>query len=218
MSSRTNILKRIASAQRHAGGDMSLHETSNSTSPHNTPASAPETWDTLKTQLKDNGIAVRQCPGANDLPACIAELVEGTSPRQRRVRIAPHTVFQKLKWDQVSTLNVHFGSWQTGDTVALSYGTLAVAESGSLIVTSGEDSPTGLAFLPEVHIIALHARAVVATLEDAMTSFSNWTQGGRDSLPRAINIISGASRTADIGGKIVHGAHGPGKLCVVIYG
>jgi L-lactate utilization protein LutC len=35
-------------------------------------------------------------------------------------------------------------------------------------------------------------------------------------MPRTLNFISGPSRTADIGGKLVVGAHGPQRLCVII--
>jgi hypothetical protein len=31
-------------------------------------------------------------------------------------------------------------------------------------------------------------------------------------MPRTLNLVTGASRTGDIGGKIVMGAHGPRRL------
>jgi L-lactate dehydrogenase complex protein LldG len=37
-------------------------------------------------------------------------------------------------------------------------------------------------------------------------------------MPRTLNLVSGPSRTADIGGRIVIGAHGPRRLMVVIVG
>jgi L-lactate dehydrogenase complex protein LldG len=40
---------------------------------------------------------------------------------------------------------------------------------------------------------------------------------GKGAMPRALNFISGASRTGDIGGRIVKGAHGPRSLCVIVY-
>jgi L-lactate dehydrogenase complex protein LldG len=35
-------------------------------------------------------------------------------------------------------------------------------------------------------------------------------------MPRTVNFVSGPSRTADIGGTIVIGAHGPRRLCIVL--
>ena len=37
-------------------------------------------------------------------------------------------------------------------------------------------------------------------------------------MPRTVNFISGPSRTADIAGTLVTGAHGPRRLCVVLVG
>jgi L-lactate dehydrogenase complex protein LldG len=39
---------------------------------------------------------------------------------------------------------------------------------------------------------------------------------GTASLPRTLNLISGPSRTGDIGGRIVMGAHGPRRLAVIL--
>ena len=38
----------------------------------------------------------------------------------------------------------------------------------------------------------------------------------RGAMPRTVNLISGPSRTADIGGQLVMGAHGPRRLCVIL--
>jgi L-lactate dehydrogenase complex protein LldG len=35
-------------------------------------------------------------------------------------------------------------------------------------------------------------------------------------MPRTVNFVSGPSRTADIGGQLVMGAHGPRRLCVIL--
>jgi L-lactate dehydrogenase complex protein LldG len=37
-------------------------------------------------------------------------------------------------------------------------------------------------------------------------------------LPHALNLVTGASRTGDIGGRIVMGAHGPRRLAVILLG
>ncbi len=43
-------------------------------------------------------------------------------------------------------------------------------------------------------------------------------QFGTDALPRAINMITGPSRSADIGQILILGAHGPRRLHVLIVG
>jgi L-lactate dehydrogenase complex protein LldG len=55
--------------------------------------------------------------------------------------------------------------------------------------------------------------AIVGALEDAHDILHR--RFGTN-FPRSVNFISGASRTGDIGGRIVHGAHGPRRLIVAI--
>ena len=58
------------------------------------------------------------------------------------------------------------------------------------------------------------ADRIVRTMEDA---WARMREEGRD-VPRAINFVSGPSRTADIEGQLQIGAHGPFRVHVVILG
>ncbi len=220
MNSRAAILNRIAKAGREPTTSVIAPQSDQSGCTHATlDTHTPDTdlWQRFTQRLKDNGITSRQCRDAAEIPTCVADLANITTSNPQRVCIAPHAMFQDRDWNTAGVSEMHYGSWKTGDGVAVSHARLGIADSGSLVLASGEDSPTGLAFLPEIHIIALQRNSLVATLTDAMVRFAEWKNMKRNSLPRAINIVSGASRTADIAGKIVHGAHGPRKLCVVIY-
>ena len=42
-----------------------------------------------------------------------------------------------------------------------------IAETGSVMITSGPDNRTTLAFLPEAHLVVLPARRIHGTYEDA---------------------------------------------------
>ena len=90
-----------------------------------------------------------------------------------------------------------------------------IAETETLVLASGAENPTSLAFLVETHVIAVARDAIVGCYEDAFDRLRA-TERGRGML-RAVNLISGASRTGD-GGRIVMGAHGPRRLLVIIYG
>ena len=73
-----------------------------------------------------------------------------------------------------------------------------------------------LAFLPELHIVVLGEENIVATMEEALASVGE--PGDAPRLPRTVNLISGASRTGDIGGRLVMGAHGPRQLVLLLVG
>ena len=88
----------------------------------------------------------------------------------------------------------------------------AVAETGTLVILPGPDAPTATALLPETHIAVVRAARVVSGMEEAFALIRR----ERDTMPRAINFISGPSRTGDIEQTIVLGAHGPYRVHILV--
>ena len=88
----------------------------------------------------------------------------------------------------------------------------ALAETGTLMVTSGPESPAATSLLPETHIAVVPVERIVAHMEDA------WDLAREElgELPRAVNFISGPSRTGDIDQTIVLGAHGPYRVHMIL--
>jgi L-lactate dehydrogenase complex protein LldG len=121
-----------------------------------------------------------------------------------------------LPWDTAPTLQRRIGRAGPHDRAALSRAVAAAAETGTLVLVSGADNPTTLAFLPETHFILVRAGDVVGSYEEAFDRLR--AIYGAGNLPRSVNLISGPSRTADIEQTIVRGAHGPKRLHVVVLG
>lgn len=94
--------------------------------------------------------------------------------------------------------------------VALSVASAGVVETGSLVLCSGPLNPTSLNFLSDIHIVMLRARRLVLHLEDV------WPLLRKAGWGRAVNFITGPSRTADVEQTMQLGAHGPRWLHVVI--
>lgn len=90
----------------------------------------------------------------------------------------------------------------------------AVAETGTLLLLSGPETPASVSLLPETHIALVQVSRIVATMEDAFALL----RSERGSLPRAVNFISGPSRTGDIEQTIVLGAHGPCRVHLILIG
>ncbi|MDQ6917434.1 MAG: lactate utilization protein C [Pseudomonadota bacterium] len=88
----------------------------------------------------------------------------------------------------------------------------AIAETGTLVVLSGADTPTATTLLPETHIAVVSANRIVAGMEEAFALIRK----ERGMLPRAVNLISGPSRTGDIEQTIVLGAHGPYRVHILL--
>jgi L-lactate dehydrogenase complex protein LldG len=88
----------------------------------------------------------------------------------------------------------------------------AIAETGTLVFTTGAATPTATTLLPDTHIAVLNADRIVSGMEEAFALVRS-AYGG---LPRAINMISGPSRTGDIEQTIVLGAHGPFRVHILL--
>jgi L-lactate dehydrogenase complex protein LldG len=90
----------------------------------------------------------------------------------------------------------------------------AIAETGTLVFASSADSPSATFLLPETHVAVVRAAQVVAGMEDAFARLRE----ERTEMPRALNLVSGPSRTGDIEQTIVLGAHGPRRVHIVVVG
>lgn len=124
-------------------------------------------------------------------------------------------------WPQLSSLDwpgaglaIEARGAVDSDLVGITGCFCAVAETGSLMLCSGPDTPATVSLLPETHIAVVLRPRIVATMEQAW----NLARSELGVLPRAVNFISGPSRTGDIEQTIVLGAHGPYRVHIVIVG
>jgi L-lactate dehydrogenase complex protein LldG len=117
-----------------------------------------------------------------------------------------------LAWEPMFV--VRRGRSDGSDLAAISHAFVAVAETGTVVLVSGPDNPTTLNFLPDVHVVVVRADEVLADFERAMARLRE--HFGAGALPRAVNLITGPSRSADIEQTLILGAHGPRKLHVIM--
>lgn len=88
----------------------------------------------------------------------------------------------------------------------------AIAETGTLVLLAGAATPTATMLLPDTHVAVVPAARIVAGMEDAFALIRR----ERGMLPRAVNLVSGPSRTGDIEQTIVLGAHGPYRVHILV--
>ena len=153
---------------------------------------------------------VTRIAGAGDIPAEVARYLAAENLPAELV-MAPDPALDAIPWGERPLLRIRRGRAEGGDAVSLTPCLAAVAETGTLMLTSGAETPTTLNFLPDTHIVVLRAGQVVASYEDGWDLVRQ-----RPEWPRTVNLITGPSRTGDIEQRIQLGAHGPRRLHVIL--
>jgi len=150
---------------------------------------------------------------SDEVPAAIAALLRRHNlPMQ--VRRGDDPRLAALPWDKERQLEVTTGASDGRQLVSVSHAFGGVAETGTLVMTSGTDNPTTLNFLPDTHVVVLRAKDVAGDYETVWARVRD--AFGTDALPRSINLITGPSRSADIAQILILGAHGPRRLHVLV--
>lgn len=117
----------------------------------------------------------------------------------------------RLDWN-AHGINVRPGPARADDAVGITGVYCAIAETGTLALLSGADTPATVSLLPETHIAIVPTACIVAHMEDCFARVRTEASG----MPRAINFVSGPSRTADIEQTVTVGAHGPYRVLIVL--
>lgn len=141
-----------------------------------------------------------------DIPAQIKAL---KGDDKRPLLVANENQFTQLDW-QAQGIEAISRVGQKGDLISLTSCLAGVAETGTLVLKSGPDSPTTLNLLPDIHCVLLRQDQIIGGYEDA------WDLVRQEKLPRTVNFITGPSRSADIEQKLQMGAHGPKRLVIFL--
>lgn len=147
-----------------------------------------------------------------DVPAAAADFLNRQNLPQR-LRLAPHPLVEGLDWASRPLMEVAAGRAEAHDLSSLALAFAGVAETGTLMLHSGPQTPTTLNFLPDNHIVLLPASAIIGSYEAAWARLRE--AFGAD-WPRTVNLVTGPSRTADIEQELILGAHGPRRLHIII--
>jgi L-lactate dehydrogenase complex protein LldG len=151
---------------------------------------------------------------ANDVPEEVALYLRGHN-LPAVVRTGQDLRLIGLPWRR-TPIEVSRGASGGSDPVGLSHALAGVAETGTVVLTSGRDNPTTLAFLPATHIVVVRAADVVGDYETAWGHVR--ATFGKGQMPRTVNWITGPSRSADIEQTLLLGAHGPQRLHLIVVG
>ena len=171
----------------------------------------------FKQEAEKVNATVSELSHFGDVPNAVADYL-----RQHQLpaasKIAPHPGLKNLRWAEDTSIEVLDGRANGDDPVSVSVALGGVAETGTIVMASGPDTPTSLNFLPLDHIVVVSADDIAGNYEALWERLRAQADaaGRPGTLPRTVNWITGPSRTADIEQTLLLGAHGPQRLHILI--
>lgn len=213
MSARANIIARIRAAQgRAVSVRTEEREAVAQYIAAHPQGPRPQVDADVEARFRDRALnlstTIDEVKTVADIPAAVARYL-------RDLNLAPSAVcwpeFAALDWAGQG-LKVETRAARGDDLVGITGAFCAIAETGTLMMCSGPETPPAASLLPETHIAVIPRSRIVTGMEDAWALL----RLERGAMPRAVNFISGPSRTADIEQTVTLGAHGPYRVHLLL--
>lgn len=182
----------------------------------------------LVTLLLENakilGIHCHIAQSIDEAAAIIVELVRSKQPEFGDTKhiiqhdhpdIAPLQLWKRFTGDPVTVHTTFSSDRELREKTILSFigitaPAIGVADSATVIQLTEPGQPRSTSLVPSIHIALLRRDKLVADLGEAYALLQE--KGHLDSLV----FISGPSKTADIEAQMVHGAHGPREMHLIV--
>lgn len=167
-------------------------------------------FETLATKF---AATVERVRSPADVPKAVAAYLRAKN-LPAAVRVGADRRLAAMPWDRQKALEIRSGPSDGDDEAGVSHAFGGIAETGTLVMTSGKDNPSTINFLPEHHIVVVDAADIDGDMENVLAKVRK--KYGRGKMPRTLNFITGPSRSGDIEQKIILGAHGPRALHIIV--
>jgi len=91
-----------------------------------------------------------------------------------------------------------------------------LADTATVVLRTRPGQARGVSLLPSVHVAVVESGRLIADLAE-LYALLRWDPDQRaDGLSTCLTLVSGPSKTADIEATLVHGAHGPRALHLIV--
>jgi L-lactate dehydrogenase complex protein LldG len=91
-----------------------------------------------------------------------------------------------------------------------------LAETATLVMKTRAGQARSVSLVPSIHIAVIELKQIIADLEELYTLLKWDPQQQPEGLTNCMTFITGPSKTADIELVMVHGAHGPRELYILV--
>ncbi|OCW57088.1 LutC/YkgG family protein [Hoeflea olei] len=221
MSSRDNVMRKIKAAIKVKGDDAErrgavaerLQQAPVGIVPQRGQLPDAERLELFCAMAAQVGATTARVDDYRDVAAEVSAYLRARN-LPAEVRLGADERLQDAGWDTQKHLEIRHGASDGGDLAGVSHAMAGIAETGTLALFSGPDNPTTINFLPEHHIVVLKASDIEGDLESVWALLRQ--HKGKGEMPRALNLVTGPSRSGDIEQTIILGAHGPRALHVIV--
>ena len=110
---------------------------------------------------------------------------------------------------EMAGFTVHRGAAPVIEDAGVSEALYGLVDTGSVVLAASADEPRARSLLPAVHVSLLREDRLLPGLDELFAQLHG-------TLPSALAIVTGPSRSADIEQRLVVGVHGPGEVHVVL--
>jgi len=182
------------------------------------PAISDDLVERFLSRATDMESTVERVADRAAIPAAVVRYIDAlVLPRELEIQRSKSGVcwpeFADLDW-RGAGLTIEPRPTIGQDRLGITGTFCAVAETGTLVLLTGAQTPTASALLVDTHVAVVKSDRIVSGMEEAF----GMIRSERGRLPRAVNFISGPSRTGDIEQTIVLGAHGPFRVHILVLG
>jgi len=149
---------------------------------------------------------------ADEVAGAVADACRELGARRLAVPVALPAAWRPTEVELVEDTGLTPRELDALDGV-LTGSTLAIAETGTIVLTAGPwEGRRALTLVPDLHICVVEEARIVELVPEAIAQLSDLVAHER----RPVTLVSGPSATSDIELSRVEGVHGPRTLVVLV--
>lgn len=212
MNSRDNILARIRHGLGRETAAPAAHTAIETYQRRHARGPLPVSSTDLVKRFREKAMSLASTvDGPMPLAAVPAAIAHYLSEQKLSSRAVCWPGLDNTHW-ATAHIEVEARATRADDLIGITGAFGGIAETGTLMLLSGPQTPPTVSLLPETHIALLPVARIFAHMEDGW----DLLRQENGSMPRAVNFVSGPSRTADIEQTVTLGAHGPYRVHIVL--
>ena len=174
----------------------------------------------LRERLEKAGIEVKETDTEEWIAQLAGKKSTGKKTIEQMTELISKATGKKLNPDPqvlLSAANRAIRQSCIDADMGISEASIAIAETGTLVITSNSGDSRLVAVLPRIHLTVVDCENIVTTLEDAAARIKPLGKNKTDGyISSYVTYITGRNTTADIPGAILARAQGPAEEHILL--